>query len=113
MILTQKAKDARIHARSRNRQRAFTLIDTLVALVIIGIVAGFAAPTVLTGVNNMRLRGAASDFSGLVQRARTVAVQSNATVTVLFNLPSGNGAYVDLPTLNGTFDSATEPMIQF
>jgi prepilin-type N-terminal cleavage/methylation domain-containing protein len=112
MTSTQTVKNAWIHVRSGNRQRGFTLIDTLVALVIIGIVAGFAIPNTLTGIANMRLRGAASDFSGLVQRARTVAVQSNTTLPILFNLPSGRGAYVDLPVLNGTFDSG-EPMIQF
>jgi Tfp pilus assembly protein FimT len=112
MTFTQKAKDASVYARSQNRQTGFTLIDTIVALAIIMIVAGFATPTILRGVNNMRLRAAASDFSSLIQRARVAAVQKNDTYAVLFNLPSGRGAYVDVGK-NSTFDSTKDPMIQF
>jgi Tfp pilus assembly protein FimT len=67
-----------------------------------------------TAVANIRLRGSASSFAGLVQQARITAVRQNATVAVKFNLPSGtgNGAYIDLPTLNGSYDSG-EPLIQF
>ena len=65
----------------------------------------------MNSIANVRLRGTASDFSGLVQRARTTAEQGNTTHTLRFGLPSGNGAYVDLNG-NGQYDSG-EPMIQF
>jgi type II secretory pathway pseudopilin PulG len=112
MSFTQKKKDASVHARSQNRLSGFTLIDTIVALAIVMIVAGFATPTILRGVNNMRLRAAASDFSSLMQRARVVSVQKNGVYTVLFNLSSGRGAYVDVDQ-NSTFDATNDPMIQF
>jgi type II secretory pathway pseudopilin PulG len=112
MSFTPKAKAESVHARSQNRSSGFTLIDTIVALAIVMIVAGFATPTILRGVNNMRLHAAASDFSSLIQRARVVSVQKNNVYAVLFNLPSGRGAYVDVDQ-NSTFDSAKDPMIQF
>jgi prepilin-type N-terminal cleavage/methylation domain-containing protein len=93
------------------RQTGFTLVEIMVVLLIMGIVAAIAVPNTITGVANMRLRGTASDFSGLVQRARVAAVQGNKTYTILFGLPTGNGAYVDLNG-NGQFDSG-EPMVQF
>jgi prepilin-type N-terminal cleavage/methylation domain-containing protein len=89
----------------------FTLVETMVVLLIMGIVAAFAVPNTITGIANMRLRGTASDFSGFLQRARVAAVQGNKTYTILFGLPTGNGAYVDLNG-NGQFDSG-EPMVQF
>lgn len=95
----------------QKHQSGFTLVELMMVFLIMGIVAGFAIPNTITGVANMRLRGAASDFSGLVQRGRTAAEQGNTTYTIRFGLPSGNGAYVDLNG-NGQYDS-NEPMIQF
>jgi prepilin-type N-terminal cleavage/methylation domain-containing protein len=95
----------------REGQVGFTLVETMLVCTIIGIVAGFAIPNTITSIANLRLRGTASDFSGLVQRARTVAEQGNTTYTIRFGLPSGHGAYVDLNG-NGQYDSG-EPMIQF
>jgi len=75
------------------------------------ILSSFAIPTTTTVIANLELRGTASDFAGLAQQARITAVQKNSTYSVLFNLTSGNGAYVDLNG-NGSLDS-DEPMIQF
>jgi prepilin-type N-terminal cleavage/methylation domain-containing protein len=93
------------------KHHGFSLVEILLTIVIIGVLAAFAIPNTVTGIANMRLRGAASNFSGLVQQARTTAVQNNKTFTILFGLPTGNGAYVDL-NANGQYDSG-EPMIQF
>lgn len=80
--------------------------------VTIGItLVGLAIPTVDSSIASLKLRGSASDFSGLVQQARITAIQKNATYTILFGLPTGNGAYVDLNG-NSSWDSG-EPMIQF
>ena len=80
-------------------------------IAIMGIVAAYAVPTSLTVAANVRLRGAAADFAGLVQRDRIAAVQKNTTYTILFNLPSGHGAYVDFNS-TGSY-STGEPMVQF
>jgi len=80
-------------------------------VAVMGIVTASAIPTTLTAVANMRLRGAATDFAGLVQRTRITAVQDNKMYTIQFGLPTGNGSYMDLNG-NGSLDSG-EPMIQF
>jgi Tfp pilus assembly protein FimT len=101
-----------------SRQSGHSLVELLIVVMLIMVLGAFAIPNIATTIANLKLRGSASDFAGLVQQARITAVRKNTTYTVLFNLPSGKGAYIDtggstagsLP--NGSFDSG-EPMIQF
>ena len=112
---TQRAASCCAHARSdpssREGSPGYSLVEIILAVAIIGVLAGIAIPNTVIAIANMRLRGAASDFSGLVQQARTAAAQNNKTLTILFGLPTGNGAYVDVNG-NGQYDSG-EPMTQF
>jgi Tfp pilus assembly protein FimT len=94
-----------------SKQSGHSLVELLLAVILIMILAAFAIPNTATAIANLKLRGSASDFAGLVQQTRLAAVQNNKTITILFGLPSGNGAYTDLDG-NGSFDSG-EPMIQF
>jgi len=96
---------------SKARRRGFSMVEVVIVLTVVLILAGIAIPNIATAIANVRLRGAASDLSGLMQNARLTAVKNNVTYTVLFNPASTLGAYVDLNN-NGSFD-AGEPMIQF
>ncbi|PYU34810.1 MAG: hypothetical protein DMG28_04765 [Acidobacteria bacterium] len=97
---------------SKIRRRGFSMVEVVIVLTVVLILAGVAIPNIATAIANVRLRGAASDLSGLMQSARLVAVKNNATYTVLFNPTSTLlGAYLDLNN-NGSFDTG-EPMIQF
>ena len=93
------------------RQNGHSLVELLIAVVIVMILGAITIPNVATAIANIKLRGAASDFTGLVQQARITAVQKNTVYTVRFGLPSGNGTYVDLNG-NSSYDTG-EPMIQF
>ena len=84
----------------------------MLALVVIMVLSGFAIPNIITSLNNMRLRAAASEFSALVQRARITAVRQNATYTMAFGLPTGNGTYVYASSGSSTYSSSDE-MVQF
>jgi prepilin-type N-terminal cleavage/methylation domain-containing protein len=95
----------------RPRQSGFSAVELIMVSTILLILGAFAIPSIDTAVADVRLRGSASDLSGLLQNARLVAVRTNATYTVRFGLPSGRGAYVDLNN-NGAYDTG-EPMIQF
>ncbi len=83
----------------------------MIVLFIVLAVAAYAVPNVNRMMADVRLRGSASDFSGLLQRARLASVQNNATYTVKFMGSPLPGAYTDLNN-NSAFDSS-EPMIQF
>src|SRR5260370_23488071 len=87
----------------------YSLVELMIIVILVMIFSAFAIPKTTTVIANLELRGTASDFAGLTQLARITAVQKNATYSVLFNLTSGNGAYVDLNG-NGSIDS-DEPMI--
>ncbi len=78
------------------RQRGFSMIELAFVVLITLVLAGIAIPGIFTAIANVRLRGSASDLSGLLQAGRLQAVRNNATHTVRFGLPKANGAYVDL-----------------
>ena len=99
----------------RNRHSGFSLVELLVVIAIIMVVAAIATPSIVNGINGIRLRSAASEMTGIMQQARQMAVRSNKYYTVKPTvLPGGRGAYVDL-NYNDTFDGgapAPEPMFQ-
>ncbi len=53
------------------RQRGFSMVEVLIVLTVVLILAGVAIPNIATAIANVRLRGAASDLSGLMQSAPT------------------------------------------
>jgi type II secretory pathway pseudopilin PulG len=65
----------------------FTLVDTLLAVTVFGIVSAVAVPSMSGAVDQMRLRIAARDVEQELQSARFLAVSSNRPVRVRFNCP--------------------------
>ena len=79
--------------------RAFTLIETMVVIAIIGIIAAFAVPTVSSMVNSTRLSQASMTVSSQLSLARRYAMTRNHPVEVRFirfqdpeSPPDGSGA---------------------
>ena len=90
----------------------------MVAMVIVLISAGIAIPKTTNTLADIKLRGSASDFAGLLQQARISAVQKNGTYIACFGLPSGQGSYAEKidPTTPAVFCdgySTGDLMIQF
>jgi Tfp pilus assembly protein FimT len=71
----------------------FSVLELMVVVAIIFIIAGFAVPKFLTMIHTAKLRGCASDFSGLVQAARINAVQDARFYSVYI---LGNEGFVDI-----------------
>jgi Tfp pilus assembly protein FimT len=92
-------------------QSGHSLVELSIVVTVVLILGALAIPNVASGLANIRLRGAASNYSGLIQQARITAVKRNAVCTVRFGVPSGNGAYIDLNN-NSSYDVG-EPLIQF
>jgi len=63
----------------------FTLIEIMMAIVMIGLVALFALPKLNWGA--YRINGAARGVTGLLERAERMAVTDQYNVNVIFDVP--------------------------
>lgn len=99
----------------------FTTIELVVVMGISLIAAAFAIPSVMTALHTARLRGAASNFSGLLQSGRIRAVQDNRFYSTHILGGPPVEAYVDIyPQKNdgtsgngGTSVGAGDPALVF
>jgi prepilin-type N-terminal cleavage/methylation domain-containing protein len=97
---------------NRKFQSGFSVLELLVVISIALVMAAISVPLYRQMMYSIRLRAAASDLSGLIQRARIQAARQNATYTIAYRAVNGaEESYIDL-NLNGQWD-AGEPVISF
>ena len=70
------------------RSRGFTIIELMIAVVILAILSSIAAPAFREMIIASRVRSAASDLYESALRARSEAITRNAAIDVV---PSGGG----------------------
>jgi len=90
--------------------QGFTLIEVLVAMVIIGILATITVSNVRGNLPLWRLQGATNDVVGIFQKARALAVKNNRWALVVFtgvNSPTTCAVdiYLDMNS-NGTVEAS-------
>lgn len=76
MTLLQKS------AAQRAAQKAFTLLDCVAAITIIGILSAIAWPRAAGFLDSISVQGAASDAFAVFSTARTAAVSNGAQASV-------------------------------
>jgi prepilin-type N-terminal cleavage/methylation domain-containing protein len=80
-LLANKLRSRKMNAmadpRSKHREGGFTLLELLIVVAITVVVAAIAIPNIINGIAQYRLRGAASDLSGLIQKSRMLSVSQN------------------------------------
>jgi len=92
--------------------RGFSLLELVIVIAISLTIAAIAIPNFLTGYYNVRLKSAATDLSGFMQRARLQAARQNATYPIVYRSVTGaDEAFIDLNN-NGAWDSG-EPLLAF
>ena len=64
------------------RLTGFSLLELLVVVTILAVLAAISVPLLLNAVHTVRLRGAGTDFSGILQQARMRAVQDDRFYSV-------------------------------
>jgi Tfp pilus assembly protein FimT len=84
----------------RAEQAGFSIVELAVVVIIVLIVVAGALPTVLTSLRMARLRGASSDYSGLLEQARIYSIRDNRFYSTYVMAASGSSpvaqAYVDM-----------------
>src|SRR5437763_15100249 len=88
------------------KTQGFTLIEMMIVVIVILMLSAIAVPQLMSTVNDISLRYAAADFSGLVQSARIQAVRKNTFYTVqLGTLPSSTPAYYIYVLKTGSYST--------
>jgi prepilin-type N-terminal cleavage/methylation domain-containing protein len=94
-------------AKSARGSQGFTLLEAMIVVAIMLVVAAYAIPIWTTSLKTARIRGAETAYAGLLQMARTRAINDDRYYSVYTKLASGNTpqmAYVDIypQNVNGT-----------
>ncbi|MBA4501304.1 GspH/FimT family pseudopilin [Marinobacterium marinum] len=72
---------SRLHYRSlRCRQQGLTLIEIMIAIVILGILSSIGVPSFVEMIKDNRLSAQASDLTGSMRLARSEAIKRNERV---------------------------------
>jgi prepilin-type N-terminal cleavage/methylation domain-containing protein len=87
-IFRERKKKVKQKARKETRQAkrssvaGFSLLEMLIVVAILAGLAALSVPTLMRAVRTSRLRGAGTDFAGLLQQARLRAVRDNRFYSV-------------------------------
>jgi len=93
------------------RQEAFTFIELLATLVVLGIVTSIAIPTFSRWLPNYRLKSAANDLFSELQSAKMQAIRDNGECALVFN--AGGGSYqVISGGADGDYSTAGDNVVQ-
>lgn len=68
--------------RSRKKLYGFTLVELMVVVALLAIFASIALPSFDYLIGKNRVQSATNELLGLIQSARALAVESNASVSV-------------------------------
>ena len=85
-----------------NNHKGFTMIETLVVMVILAVLATFAIPAYTRFLPNYRLKLAAQDIYANLQAAKVESIKHNTSLFVVFDPADGN---------NGSYARATAPTV--
>jgi len=87
---------------NRSFSSAFTLIEVLLVIVVMGIAAAIAMPSFVRSIQGQRLSAAARTLTTVARYARSMAVLKQSDLALTFNLANGQ---VDLVSLNTSLPS--------
>ena len=84
---------------TRRRAAGFSLIETLVVIVIVGLLTLMAMPRIDLALTRRDIASAKSGLANLILRAKVAAVSGRRATTINVN---GSSAYATLVTVGGT-----------
>ena len=77
----------------RMNASGFTFMELMIVIAIIGILSAIALPGMLRSMPEKRLKSAARDLYGAMQKARLDAVKNNATIWVRLDSTNSPGSF--------------------
>jgi prepilin-type N-terminal cleavage/methylation domain-containing protein len=89
---------------SHSKVKGFTLIETLVAVVILGILAAIVAPSFMTWLNNKKVEDITTSVEGAITEAKLTAGRKNKSCSILI---TSTTASVNGSTFAGCLPSGT------
>jgi prepilin-type N-terminal cleavage/methylation domain-containing protein len=98
----------RCDLRANHRAAGFTLVETLIAIVVVGLVSLIALPRFQEAMATTNLRGARTKVASLYAKTRAVAIESSRTATL--RVQGGNAYVIASPRRKagaGTIDTIT------
>lgn len=76
-----------------HRQAGLTLLELMIAIVIIAILTAIAVPNIISWLPNYRLKAAARDLVSNFQKAKITAIKTNRNCAIVFNQAVGGISY--------------------
>ena len=86
----------------RQRERAFTLLEIMMVVAIIGLIMTMSVPAILRTMHQEPLRKAVNDVLNICSHARAQAILHGVTTTVVFHPQSGEVMLAGIATTNAT-----------
>jgi prepilin-type N-terminal cleavage/methylation domain-containing protein len=90
------------------RRAGFTIIETMIAVVIVACMSVIAFPKLRNAMVKANVRGARNQVANMLTAARTVAEQSNRSTALIFN---GNVARIEASPRRVTLAGSTSDTI--
>ena len=92
----------------QQHRRGFTLIETLITVVVIGVVIGVSVPLLSNTLQHQRVQSAAAAVENMYVKARMIALQ-RSSYTRIMGLQSGALTIFSLNPVTGAWEFVGEP----